>query len=129
MVSWQEAKVSEEAGKSSSLWQWSKAGHTTMAWNARLRGDVQRRPGGFLDGQDKVRGAFYSFGNKGWSAQTPSLSLPLPYLSPYRGVGGLIQLVIFQDPMWTTLPRGEALEVSRASTSQCAHKACLSEEM
>lgn len=86
-----------------------------MALNARLWGVVQRRPGSFLDAQDKVRGAFYSVGHNGQSAQTPSLPLPLPYLSPYQGVGGLIQLVIFQDSMWTTLSRGEALEVSRAS--------------
>lgn len=54
--------------------------------------------------------------------QTPSFPLPLLYLSPYGVAGDLLLLVIFQDHMWITLSRGGALEVSRASTSQCAHK-------
>lgn len=76
-----------------------------------------------MDAQDKVRGVFYSADHKRCSIQILSLPLLLPYLSPYGGKGGFIQLVIFQDPMWTTLSRGRALEVSRARKSQCARKA------
>lgn len=125
MASWQEAKVSEETGELGLLWQWRKTGQVRTTSNAGLWGDRKKNQGGFLDGQDKVRGAFYSVGHKRRSAQSPSFPLPLLDLSvTVDGVAGdLLLLVIFQEPMWITMSRNGALEVSRASISQCAHKA------